>query len=35
MKDQIIKTKDVIAALNLIAKHQQQLLEKWNEIHGS
>jgi hypothetical protein len=35
MKDQIIKTKDVIAALNLIAKHQQELLEKWKEIHGS
>ena len=35
MKDQNIKTKDVIAALKLIAKHQQELLERWKEIHGS
>jgi hypothetical protein len=35
MKDQNIKTKDVILALKLIAKHQQELLEKWKEIHGS
>jgi hypothetical protein len=35
MKDQNIKTKDVIVALKLIAKHQQELLERWKEIHGS
>ena len=35
MKDQNIKTKDVTAALKLIAKHQQELLERWKEIHGS
>ena len=35
MKDQSIKTKDVIAALKLIAKHQQKLLEKWEEINGN
>ena len=35
IKNQIIQTKDVIAALKLVAKHQQELLEKWKEIHGN
>jgi hypothetical protein len=35
IKAQSIQTKDVIAALKLVAKHQQELLEKWKEIHGS
>jgi predicted aspartyl protease len=30
-----IYIKDVVKALNLVCKHQSELLIKWSEIHGS
>ena len=29
-----IKSKDIIEALKLVAKNQEMLLKKWQEIHG-
>lgn len=29
-----IKNKDLVAALKLVANHQETLLSKWQEIHG-
>ncbi|MGC9525682.1 MAG: DUF4160 domain-containing protein [Limnospira sp.] len=34
MKHPSITNKDAIAALKLVAEHQQEFLERWHEIHG-
>jgi hypothetical protein len=32
--DSDVRNKDIIRALNLVAEHQEYLLERWSEYHG-